>query len=63
MKKEYDFSNGERGKFFKKGAKMHLPIYLNLTLQNRLEKLAQSKHVPMSKLINYLLRKELQVGS
>lgn len=63
MKKEYDFSKGVRGKFFKKGARVHLPIYLNLTLQNRLEKLAQSKHVPMTKLINYLLRKELQVGS
>ena len=28
MKKEYDFSKGERGKFYNPGAKIDLPIYL-----------------------------------
>ncbi|WP_420265489.1 hypothetical protein [Candidatus Magnetominusculus dajiuhuensis] len=26
MKKEYDFSNGERGKFYRPDAELHLPI-------------------------------------
>lgn len=28
MRSEYDFSNGERGKFFQKDAEVHLPVYL-----------------------------------
>lgn len=28
MKKEYDFSNAERGKFHRKNAEIRLPIYL-----------------------------------
>ena len=62
MKKEYDFSKAIQGKFYKKGAKLHLPIYLGLKLQNRLEKLAQSKKEPIVDLVSRLLRKELQVG-
>lgn len=29
MKREYDFSKGERGKFFRQGAKLKLPVYLD----------------------------------
>ena len=28
MKKEYDFSKGERGKFYKPGVQLNLPVYL-----------------------------------
>ena len=28
MKKEYDFSKGERGKFFRPNAELNLPVYL-----------------------------------
>ena len=59
MKKEYDFSKGVRGKFYKKSAQLHVPIYLNLNLQHRLEKLAQRKHQPLGDLVGCLLRKEL----
>ena len=61
MKKEYDFSNGARGKFFRKNAQLRLPIYLNLRLQHRLEKLAEKKHEPIGELVGRLLRKELAV--
>jgi hypothetical protein len=33
MKKEYDFSKGERGKFFRPGAKLNLPVYLEPDLR------------------------------
>jgi len=42
MKREYDFSKVERGKFYRRGAKMTLPIYLDTTLQKKLERLARS---------------------
>jgi hypothetical protein len=28
MKKEYDFSKGERGKFFRPDAELNIPVYL-----------------------------------
>jgi hypothetical protein len=31
MKKEYDFSKGERGKFYRPDAQLNLPIYLELS--------------------------------
>jgi hypothetical protein len=33
MKREYDFSKGLRGKFYRKGAKLCLPIYLDAKVQ------------------------------
>jgi len=29
IRKEYDFSNGERGKFYRKDSQHNLPIYLD----------------------------------
>lgn len=29
MRKEYDFSNGKRGKFFHKNITLDIPVYLN----------------------------------
>jgi len=34
MKKEYDFSKGERGKFFRPGVKLNLPVYLEPDLRD-----------------------------
>ena len=35
MKKEYDFSKAERGKFYRKNAEVRLPIYLGARLQKQ----------------------------
>ena len=61
MKQEYDFSKGERGKFFREGVKLHLPIYLDLNLQNQLERFAQKQHKALSDIVQYLLKKELRL--
>jgi len=34
MKKEYDFSNGEQGKFYNKNATFNLPIYLEPKIES-----------------------------
>ncbi len=34
MKKEYDFSKGERGKFYRPAAKLNLPVYLEPDLRD-----------------------------
>jgi hypothetical protein len=43
MKKEYDFSNGVRGKFYHPKAEFNLPIYLDRDIAEFVEKLAAEK--------------------
>jgi hypothetical protein len=40
MKKESDFSKAERGKFYRPGARLNLPVYLDPDVQARLTKAA-----------------------
>ena len=61
MKKEYDFSKGVRGKFFKPNAKLNLPVYLDSEIQNYLRERAQSKGVELNQLVNDLLRKDIDM--
>jgi cytidylate kinase len=59
MKREYDFSKGVRGKFYRKGAELRLPIYLDAKLQRKLERLAQKKGKDVSEVVNQLLQKDV----
>ena len=50
MKPEYDFSKGERGKFFRKNARLNLPVYLDQevqlhSVQQVLEKVYKNYHM------------------
>jgi len=59
MKREYDFSKAVRGKFYRKGAELRLPIYLDPKLQNKLERLARKKGKDVGEMVNQLLRKDV----
>ncbi len=59
MKREYDFSKGVRGKFFRKGAELRLPIYLDAKLQRKLERLAKKKGKDVGEIVNQLLTKDV----
>jgi len=61
MKREYDFSKAERGKFYRKGAELRLPIYLDAKLQNQLERIARKKGKDISDMVNQLVRKEVEL--
>jgi hypothetical protein len=61
MKKEYDFSNAERGKFYRRGAKLNLPVYLEPTVHTWLTKVARKKGEEVSTLVNRLLKKEREL--
>ena len=61
MKNEYDFSKGERGKFFRPGAELRLPIYLDTDIQSYLAERAAQKGVPLSEMVNGLLKQEIQI--
>jgi hypothetical protein len=59
MKREYDFSKDVRGKFYRKGAELRLPIYLDPKLQRKLERLARKKGKDVGEMVNQLLRKDV----
>ncbi|MGQ0545353.1 MAG: hypothetical protein ACT4P3_08490 [Betaproteobacteria bacterium] len=61
MKDEYDFSKGERGKFYRPGAKLTLPVYLDQEVQSYLAQRAAQRGVELSELVNDLLRKDIEL--
>jgi len=61
MKPEYDFSKGERGKFFRPDAELRLPVYLDADVQHYLTQRAVDKGVPLGEMVNGLLKREIQI--
>lgn len=61
MKSEYDFSTGQRGKFYRADAVFRLPVYLDEEVQSYLAAKAESKGVDLSTLVNELLKKEIEI--
>lgn len=59
MKKEYDFSNGVRGKFHRPGATLNLPVYLDADVFDYLAAKARMKGVEVNDMVNDLLRKDI----
>ena len=62
MKPEYDFKNAERGKFFRPGAVLRLPIYLEPEVQTYLAAKAQAKNIDLDDLVNDLLKQEIRIA-
>lgn len=60
MRREYDFSKGTRGKFYRKGAELRLPIYLDAKLQRKLEGLARKKGKDIGEMVNQLLKRDVE---
>lgn len=61
MRDEYDFSKGERGKFYRPNAKKHLPLYLDDDVQATLANLATSSGKDYSTFVNELLKKDIEL--
>jgi len=56
MKKEYDFSKGERGKFYRPDVRLNLPIYLDDDVAEFVQKYARRKKVDAQTAANEILR-------
>jgi len=61
MKNEYDFSKGERGRFFKPDVKLNLPIYLDKDIESWFTEKAKAKGIEVQQLVNQLLRKDISL--
>lgn len=61
MKNEYDFSSAERGKFHRTDAMLHVPIYLDPQLRERLAAHAKAKGVEIEQLVNELLKRDIDL--
>ena len=61
MPAEIDFAGGTRGKFYRAGATLNLPVYLDAEVQSRLSRLANAKGVDFSTLVNNMLRKDIEL--
>ena len=55
MKKEYDFSKGIRGKFYRPGLRLRLPVYLDDEAMAFVQQVAQKKKMDISTVVNQLI--------
>ena len=62
MKKEYDFSKGERGKFYKPNLKLNLPIYLDRQAITFVASIAKKKNSDLSTVVNDLIKTDKQLA-
>lgn len=61
MNREYDFSKAVRGKFYRKGAELRLPIYLDAKVQAQVERLARENGKEVGEMVNQLVQKEMEL--
>jgi hypothetical protein len=61
LEREIDFSKGERGKFYRPGMKLRIPVYLEETLLGSLAEVAERRGVNLDDLVNDLLRRDLAI--
>jgi cytidylate kinase len=61
MKREYDFSNAVRGRFYKPKAQVRLPIYLDARVQKQLERIAKKKGKDIGQLVNQIVKKDIEI--
>ncbi|MCU7944724.1 MAG: hypothetical protein KZQ87_18805 [Candidatus Thiodiazotropha sp. (ex Cardiolucina cf. quadrata)] len=61
MRDEYDFSKGERGKFYNANAKYNLPLYLEADVLDYFSAKAKAKGIELNTLVNDLLKKDIDL--
>ena len=59
MKAEYDFSKGERGKFYHPDIELNLPVYLEPEIADFMRTLAGKKNTDVETIVNDWLRRNI----
>jgi hypothetical protein len=61
MKDEYDFSNAERGRFYRQGAVLAPPVHLEADVLAFLAARAAARGTSLNELVNALLKKDIEL--
>ena len=61
MKDEYDFSNAERGRFYRRDAVLNPPVHLDPEVLAFLVARAQARGISLNELVNALLKKDIEL--
>jgi hypothetical protein len=61
MKREYDFSKGERGKFYRADAELRVPVYLDAEAAAFLRKVADTQGTEVERIVNDWIRKDIDL--
>ena len=61
MKDEYDFSNAQRGKFYKPNLRLIPPVRLDPEVLDFLATRAQQRGTTINQLVNQLLKKDIEL--
>ena len=62
MKKEYDFSKGERGKFYNSKLELNIPVYLDASAFTFVGKIAKRKKEDVSSIVNQIIHSDIQLA-
>ncbi len=64
MKKEYDFTNAEQGKFYRPIEELDIPIYLDKEIKEFFVKNIQNKSndFSLNKIINSLIKQDIEIS-
>jgi len=62
MKKEYDFTNAEQGKFCRPLNQLEIPVYLERDVRKSLLDTAAKAKKNVGQLVNDLLRNDLEIA-
>lgn len=61
MKREYDFSKGIRGKFYRANVRLRLPVYLDEDVSQFVQEFAKRKKIDPQTVVNKLLRSNKEI--
>jgi len=61
MKKEYDFTDAEQGKFYRPIEELDIPIYLDKEIKNFFLK-NRTSDFSLNKIINSLIKQDIEIS-
>ena len=62
MKKEYDFTDAQQGKFYRPIEKLEIPIYIDKDIQKVIVSVADKSNKSISELVNALLKNDIEIA-
>jgi hypothetical protein len=62
MKKEYDFTDAQQGKFYRPIEKLEIPIYIDKDIQKVIVSVADKSNKSISELVNSLLKNDIEIA-